>query len=169
MRRVVVPLSVVFVVGTLPACGGDDDDAEGEATDVFFAVESADDRAHAAMLDRADFPGAGWEVTATDALDVEEDDLAFEAAMENEPACSTINALSGLGGIFGDDDDDELPAGRAKVEFVNATLDPMPPESTASGPLVSTRAALSTPDHTAGRGGMNESRSGSDAVVPSPQ
>lgn len=125
VRSVVVRLFAVFVVGTLAACGDSDGDTQGPVPDALFAVEDAEALAHAAMLDSADLPGDGWEVTAMDDFD-DEDDGEFEEAMQNEPACSTISALSGLGGIF-EDDDDELPAGRAKVEFENATLDPRLP------------------------------------------
>ncbi len=106
----------------------DDDGRVGVDDDVFFAVDRADALAHAAILDATELPGAGWEQTAIDDFDDGEDDLAFEEAMAGEPACATMEALSGFGGFFGSsDEDEELPAGRAQVEFENATIDPMLP------------------------------------------
>ncbi len=105
------------------ACGGDDSIDTAAVNDIFFAPENADALAHAALPGVDDLPTDVWIVSATDDFgdEDEEDDFDFEAFMANEPACDGLNAIADLGGIFGGgDDEDELPAGRAQIEFEDA-------------------------------------------------
>jgi hypothetical protein len=99
----------------LAACGGDDDDDVDDAPR--FDPDRADELAHAALVGTADLPGAGWDVTAEDAFDDSEDDDEFLEFAEQEESCQHIADLAALGGVMGDDDAEELPLARAKVEF----------------------------------------------------
>jgi hypothetical protein len=122
-RALFIPFAVaaVAVAGCLGGGGGSDPaDDINAALDVFFPPEHADALAHAAMPGPEDLPGPGWEVVARDEFDGDEEDDAFDRAAENEPACAPLRELEALGGIFGDDDADDPPVGRAQIEFANA-------------------------------------------------
>jgi hypothetical protein len=95
---------------------------DGEDADlrVFFEVDKADEAAHAAMVEPADLPGRGWEVTARDAGGDDNADSEFLDMARREPACAQIASLASLGelgGIFGDSVDNDAPAGRAQIEL----------------------------------------------------
>ncbi len=122
MSRTLPIIGALLLAFALAACGGGDDDGgASEALDIFFAPDNADALAHATLPRVADLPGRGWEVAARDDFgdDDEDDDFNFETFAASEPACSQLSALVNLGGILGSDDE-ELPAGRAQVEFENA-------------------------------------------------
>ena len=119
MRKTLPILCLTLLAFALAACGGDDDGGASQAVEIFFAPENADALAHASLPAVADLPGAGWEVTAQDDFgDDDEDGFDFEAFAATEPSCSQLSALANVGGIFGSDED-ELPAGRAQIEFEN--------------------------------------------------
>ena len=126
--RKTLPLLCLTLLGfTLAACGDDDDGGGAQAVDIFFAPDSADASAHAALPDVADLPGEGWEVTAQDDFgDDDDDSFDFGAFAATEPACDQLSTLANIGGIFGSDDD-EQPAGHAQVEFENARAESLIP------------------------------------------
>ncbi|HEU0074509.1 MAG TPA: hypothetical protein VFS30_10895 [Dehalococcoidia bacterium] len=118
----------LLALGLTACSGGDDDGGGSNALDIFFAPENADALAHASLPEAADLPGGGWEVTARDDFsDGGDDGFDFETFAASEPACSQLSALANVGGIFGSGDDDDLPAGRAKVEFEKAQADALLP------------------------------------------
>jgi hypothetical protein len=80
---------------------------------MFFDPARADEIAAGALLDPRDLSGGGWEVTAENDFD-DEDDPSFDAAIEAEPRCA---GLEGLETLFGDDGDDAPPVGRAQREL----------------------------------------------------
>jgi hypothetical protein len=119
------PILVASIVAAclLVACDDDGGSAlealrQGE-DGIFFNVNTANAAAHAAMVQPADLPGRGWEVTETDVSDDEDGSMDFMALASREPACSQITSLAsleGLGGIFGEDEDD-APVGWAQIEL----------------------------------------------------
>ena len=123
MRRTlpILTAALIALAFAVAACSGDDDDGgASDALDIFFAPENADALAHASLPAAADLPGGTWEVAAQDDFgDDSDDDFDFEAFAASEPACAQLSGLASLGGIFGGDEE-ELPAGRAQVEFENA-------------------------------------------------
>jgi hypothetical protein len=120
MRRTLPILCLTLLAFVVAACGGDDDGGSSKALDIFFAPENADALAHASLPAAADLPGDGWQITAQDDFSSSSDnDFDFAAFAETEPSCSGVSALSAAGGILGDDSDE--PAGKAKVEFENAS------------------------------------------------
>jgi hypothetical protein len=130
MRKTLPILCLTLLAFAVAACGGGDDDdgATSTALDIFFAPENAEALAHASLPAAADLPGGGWEVTAQDDFGDDGDDgFDFATFAASEPACSQLSALSNIGGIFGSGDDEDLPAGRAKVEFEKAVADALLP------------------------------------------
>lgn len=118
----------VLVLAAASACGGEDSgEGGGLETEVFFSIDAADAAAHEALPVPADL-GTGWEVVSRDEFDEDTDGEDFAALMEGEPACSTMSALAGLGGLFGSSDD-EIPAGRANVEMVWSSPDAQLPSN----------------------------------------
>ena len=122
MKMSGVGLAGLLAFAGIVGCGGDDDaSVAGEDVDVFFAVDNADALAHEALPTASDL-GAGWEVASRDEFD-DGDDADFEALMADEPASATMSALAGIGGLFGNSDDEEVPAGRANVQMLSAPPD----------------------------------------------
>ena len=118
----------VLVLAAASACGGEDaGEGGGEETEVFFSIDAADALAHEALPVPSDL-GTGWEVVNRDQFDEDTDREDFAALIEGEPACSTMSALAGLGGLFGSSDD-EMPAGRANVEMVWSSPDAQLPSN----------------------------------------
>jgi hypothetical protein len=129
MRRTLPILLLTLLAFALAACGGDDDDGgASKALDIFFAPENADALAHASLPDASDLPDGAWEVTAQDDFGENDQGLDFAAFAASEPACAQMSALANVGGIFGSDEE-ELPAGRAKIEFENAQSEGLLPDS----------------------------------------
>jgi hypothetical protein len=112
-RSALTPI-VIFVVCVLlaGACRGGGDSSP------FFDPAQADALAHQALPQQEDLPGSGWEVTAKDKFnDEDEDDGSFEELIASYPSCSHLSGLAELGGLFGGDDSADQPAGRAQIEF----------------------------------------------------
>jgi hypothetical protein len=65
----------------------------------------------------ADLPGgaANWQVTGED--DFGSDDNDFLEFIKGDPACETLQNLATLESVFGGNDDDDEPLGRAQREF----------------------------------------------------
>ena len=119
MKKSGVGLVGLLALAGVVGCGGEDGDAvSGGDVDVFFAVDNADVLARAALPTPSDL-GAGWEVAGRDEFD-DGGDADFEVLMEGVPACASLSALAGIGGLFGSSDEEEVPAGRANVQMVSA-------------------------------------------------
>lgn len=117
----------------LIACGGGN--GNSAAPDAFFILANADQSAHAALVDAADLPGGGWEVTVRGAIeddDTDSDsDSDFDAVAQQEPACDQLVGIGNLGGIFGGSggDDDGERVARAQIEIERATDEALIPTS----------------------------------------
>ena len=129
MKRT-LPILCFALLAFVVACGGDNDGGTSDALDIFFAPENADALAHASLPTAADLPGGGWEVTGQDDFgdDDADEGFDFEAFAASEPACSQLTALVNVGGLFGSSDE-ELPAGRAQIEFESVTPESLLPNS----------------------------------------
>lgn len=126
MKKLTVVLMGVMALAGVSACGGGDGGGgSGEDAGVFFALDDADALAHDALPVPSDLE-ADWEVTNRDQFDDSSDDADFEALMASESACSTMSALAGMGGFFGDSGE-EVPAGRANVEMTSMSPDALVP------------------------------------------
>ena len=110
---IVAALALALLVS---ACGGEDDDVADDGPR--FDPARADELAHAALIGTSNLPGSGWEIAAEDDFDDDGDDGdEFLQFAEQEESCQHITDLAALGDIMGGDDDEDLPLGRAKVEF----------------------------------------------------
>ena len=99
----------------LLSCGGKVETTSPAAKDkVFFDPASANDLAHAALLDAAALPGGGWTVTQRDAPDDESDSVSLDF-LTHEPACAQIDGLEALADLLGDTTAE--PAGHADIEY----------------------------------------------------
>ena len=121
MNKLMTALLAVGALLAVACSGGDEDngDAQGggdsEVT-VQIAAEDADRVAHEALPTLEDLPGENWQILGEDVFS--EDDDSFLEFIEGTPECETLENLAALEGVFGGaDPDEEVPAGRAQIEF----------------------------------------------------
>jgi hypothetical protein len=128
-----------LLVGALAACAlalaacSDSDNHGGNrpgsqadpAVTRLFDPAGGDALARRALPGVADLPGTGWEVTARDEFDDDDDDIG--ALFATIPSCGHLADLAFAPGFGGDDD--HAPAGRAQVEFSRTTRGSMLPTS----------------------------------------
>ena len=122
MKRLMTATLALSVIATAAGCkGGSGDDGP----DAFFPPERVDELAHAVMLAEEDMPGTGWDVESTDNFDVE-DNPAADTAFEMDPACAKFRDFEGIAWLLGDEEEGEVPAGRASIEWSKSTAASIP-------------------------------------------
>lgn len=108
------------------SCGGDDDIGDGALA--FIDPANAGEAARVALPAVEDLPGEGWEVITRDDFGGGDDPNEFLRLIEDRQECQTLNNLATLQDIFGGSDAGE-PAGRAQIEFEQASSDQLLPTS----------------------------------------
>jgi hypothetical protein len=120
VRIVILGVAALTMIAVSACSGSEDGDVDAtESGDIVgeavFDTQDADAAAHAALPAATDLPGTGWEVTARDEFD--DDDDEFDRYLEEEPACRQFAEMDDLPGFLGGGDDEDEPLGRAQVEY----------------------------------------------------
>jgi hypothetical protein len=135
-----IALFLAFAAVLLAACGGDDDSggstgsttgATGATTGssaVVIEAADADRVAHAGLPTVDDLPGGNWVLIAEDDFD-SGSSAGFLEFIEGNPACATLENLATLESVFGSDEQDVPPTGRAQREFERQSNDALIPTS----------------------------------------